>query len=117
MAVESPRREYMRQYYADNKEHTKAYQRGYKKRHRKRIRLMRYGLTVAEYDAMVNRQKGLCAICGRDPDYELVVDHDHETGTVRGLLCQGCNAGLAYLGDGVEPLEKALAYLRSAHDR
>ena len=92
-----------------------------KERHRlwnqvnkKRIRLRRYGLTVDQYDTLVGIQNGGCAVCGRVPDYELVPDHDHQTGAIRGLLCQGCNAGIGYLGDTIEALERALAYLKLA---
>ena len=52
-----------------------------------------YGLTVEEYDAMLAAQGGGCAICGRPPraDISLHVDHDHNTGAVRGILCFRCN--------------------------
>lgn len=80
--------------------------------------LKRYGLTVETYDAMLASQHGACAICGStDPKGRkgspfFVVDHDHATGAVRGLLCAPCNSGLGLLMDSTEILEKALAYLR-----
>lgn len=58
----------------------------------------RYGITAQEYDAMVARQRGLCAICGEPPadgpahwGGKLCIDHDHESGRVRELLCNDCN--------------------------
>lgn len=69
---------------------------------------------------MLASQDGVCAICERpekviDPRNgrikALAVDHDHGTGDIRGLLCQNCNKGLGNLGDSVEILMAAAAYL------
>lgn len=59
----------------------------------------KYGITLAEYDQMLEEQHGVCAICGgADPSgRRLAVDHDHETGKVRGLLCTSCNTRLGFL--------------------
>lgn len=78
-----------------------------------RYRLKRYGITLAQYDAMVISQGGKCAICGRASE-RLVVDHDHVTGMVRGLLCDPCNLGIGKLGDTVAALIAATAYLAKA---
>lgn len=76
-----------------------------------------YGLTPGQYDDMFTRQGGICVIC-RDDERSaagrLVVDHDHSTGAVRGLLCRQCNAGIGMLQDRAETLAAAVAYLRSA---
>ena len=70
-----------------------------KTRHRAKT-LAQYGLTPEDYDRMLAAQGGRCAICGTDnpggQGNRLHVDHDHETGRVRGLLCQGCNARLGW---------------------
>ena len=54
----------------------------------------RYGIGIEEYDAMVAAQDGRCLICDRER--KLVVDHEHETGRVRGLLCITCNSQLGF---------------------
>ena len=71
-----------------------------------------YGLTDAEYEAMKTAQQGVCAICGKPPDYSFHVDHDHETGEMRGLLCGGCNFGIGYFKDDTSLLERAIAYIK-----
>ena len=74
----------------------------------------RYGITCDQYDDMVVAQNGLCAICGKEPDGhrpQLFVDHNHETGEVRGLLCNKCNTALGGFQDSLELLRKAVDYL------
>lgn len=76
----------------------------------------KYGLTVQEYDQMLAAQDGACAICGASGSGVsrfgvLVVDHDHETGEVRGLLCSTCNSAIGLLGDDPETVQKAAGYL------
>lgn len=71
-------------------------------------RLRYYGLTQAQYVAMLVRQDNKCSICRSDK--KLVVDHDHKTGKVRGLLCFRCNVALAYIEDR-ELLRAATTYL------
>lgn len=81
----------------------------------RRFNLKRYGITPEEYEAMIARQDGKCAICaksnpcGRGKRFH--VDHDHSTGRVRGLLCHGCNTGLGAFSDSAEQLRAALRYL------
>jgi hypothetical protein len=75
-----------------------------------------FGIGLDEYEALRQQQNGGCAICGRQDagrrDNRLVVDHDHVTGAVRGLLCHRCNATLGMSGDSPERLETAARYLR-----
>jgi hypothetical protein len=68
-----------------------------------------YGISACEVAEMTERQAGCCAICGQPAD--LVVDHDHDTGRTRALLCQGCNLGLGQFQDDPERLMAAAAYL------
>lgn len=72
--------------------------------------MRRYGLTVEEWEAILESQGYVCKLCGMDKI--LVPDHDHESGKVRGALCHGCNVGIGHLGDNVAGLERALAYLK-----
>ena len=75
-----------------------------------------YGITQDGYDRMLTEQGGVCAICGTtNPGGRygcLVVDHNHATGKVRGLLCDRCNKGAGFFNDDPELLDKAVAYLR-----
>lgn len=70
----------------------------------------RYGMTPAEADALLADQDGACAICG-EPIVRFHIDHDHETGKVRGALCARCNLGLGYFRDSRQILANAIAYL------
>lgn len=78
--------------------------------HRKSKLKINYQLSVEEYEAMYLVQEGRCAICKRE--HTLVVDHNHETGKVRGLLCPGCNHGLGRFRDNIDVLQSAIEYLR-----
>lgn len=85
-------------------------------------RLTVLGVDYDWYFKQFSSQDGKCAIC-RKPEkrvnpktgqtFLLAVDHDHNSGQVRGLLCTSCNKGLGLLGDTIESLEAALNYLRS----
>lgn len=84
--------------------------------------LRRFGLTPEQYLEMLEKQGGVCAICGKaetvtgknGAPIHLAVDHDHETGNVRGLLCRMCNIGLGYLEGDIDFVEAAMRY-RSLH--
>lgn len=75
----------------------------------------RYGLSIEQFDALLRKQKGKCAIC-REPfkargKYGPCVDHDHRTQKVRGLLCTQCNRALGFLKDSAAVVRRALKYL------
>jgi Recombination endonuclease VII len=81
---------------------------------RERRRTLRtYGLTVEDFDRRLADQHGRCAICGTDEPGTKgwCVDHDHESGAVRGLLCSPCNLAIGYMGDDPERLKAAATYL------
>jgi len=80
-------------------------------------RKMKYGLTPEAFADMLRRQGGGCAVCGatvsgNESCLDLLVDHCHETGKVRGLLCHGCNAGIGHFRDNPDRLTAAAYYLR-----
>jgi hypothetical protein len=69
----------------------------------------RYGISESDFDAMLEAQGGLCAVCGEQPAVH--VDHDHVFGNVRGLTCFNCNGGLGQFKDRVDIMLKAIDYL------
>lgn len=72
-----------------------------------------YGITIVDYGRMFVEQRGRCAICSRvQEERPLVVDHDHATGMVRGLLCANCNSGIGLLQERPDVLTSAIEYLR-----
>jgi hypothetical protein len=80
--------------------------------------ITRYGITVEVYEAMAKSQDYRCLICGAHIENmkgrngnRLNIDHDHQTGEIRGLLCPQCNAGLGCFKDSKELLIRALEYM------
>ena len=74
--------------------------------------LRKYKLTPLGYSLRLADQGGVCAVCGEPPKKgRLHVDHCHETGKVRGLLCQSCNVALGYAGDNWYQLMRLAAYI------
>ncbi|MFP3990208.1 endonuclease VII domain-containing protein [Streptomyces sp. E11-3] len=69
----------------------------------------KYGLSPAELDEMIAEQQGVCCICLAAPAVH--VDHCHETGRVRGVLCFSCNAALGHLRDRPDAIRRAAAYV------
>lgn len=110
-----------RQWYADNTERARASGRarwsGRSERGRNYLLQKKYGITLDDYRAMLDRQGGVCAICGgldRTQDGRAMpVDHCHRTGKVRGILCSHCNRAVGLLGDDPEVITRAASYLRS----
>lgn len=92
-----------KQWYLENRD---------RKRARKLHRL--YGLTVKQFDRLHAAQGGACAICRRAFIQTPQVDHDHTDGHVRGLLCNGCNSGLARFEDDSTRIRRAITYLRKS---
>lgn len=78
----------------------------------------KYGMTLAEFSEMVERQGGGCAICGKEiyltstgRIFRLCIDHCHDTGEIRGVLCTRCNTGIGMFRDDPELLGLAIQYL------
>lgn len=81
-----------------------------------------YGITLEEWEALMEKADYSCEICGKHVDDLthlhrctgkpfLCIDHDHSTGEIRGVLCPGCNSMLGLAGDDIEVLQKAIEYL------
>jgi hypothetical protein len=110
---------YAKRWRIENPEKHKASRRKYDTPERTRATNLQrnYGITVAEYDAMVVAQADGCAICGAKPtgagknQRRLHVDHDHETKQVRGLLCHSCNIAIASFERVVNFAERVNLYL------
>jgi hypothetical protein len=76
--------------------------------------LKEYGITLEEYERMLTEQNGKCAICGTETPRgigKFHVDHSHETGNVRGLLCNNCNTALGLFRDSTSIMQSAIEYL------
>ena len=94
------------QYQTNNPETTRRY-----------VLIREYGITLEQYQQMLIDQKESCRICGVHQETQtkrLFVDHCHETGKVRGLLCYACNTLLGLAKDRLEVLEKAVEYLKDS---
>lgn len=82
----------------------------------RRVKLKMYGLTIDQYQSLLESQNHCCAICEKKEALtgklnRMYVDHCHLSGKARGLLCQKCNAGLGMFGDRPDLLAKAITYL------
>lgn len=77
----------------------------------------KYGITSQDYNAIYEKQGGVCAICGGTQSHSkrkyLEIDHDHDTGKIRALLCLNCNTTLGLVKESTEILEKAIGYLKT----
>jgi Recombination endonuclease VII len=98
-----------RQYYSKHPQYFSA------KRRAQRLRTS-YGLSVAEFDALVEKQNKCCAICEKEFERTPQVDHDHKTGKVRGLLCIKCNRALGLFADDSNVLKNAITYLEKNNE-
>jgi hypothetical protein len=76
----------------------------------------KFGISKEKYDNLLNAQNNKCAICNKGPETErykrLALDHCHETGKIRGFLCNNCNRCIGLLGDKIENLVSAIKYLK-----
>ena len=111
---------------ANNKEKIEEYKRLYRQDaikqerskvyHRARWLKENFNMTVDDYMVMYETQKGQCAICGSDQNgnrKNFCIDHEHETGKVRGLLCHNCNVSVGLMKDSPALLRQAAEYLES----
>jgi hypothetical protein len=101
----------------------RAHRAAFPEHYRERVLRNSFGLTSEDYERMHAEQSGVCAICFRPEtmlrwgkNTPLSVDHCHETGKVRGLLCASCNQMIGKAGDSIELLRNAIEYLRRHSD-
>lgn len=111
----SNRKSYNKKYYQENKEKLKTQCRDWyhlnKDKTRNNWLLTKYGIGLDEYNRLLEKQNGLCAICQKSIG-RLAVDHCHATNRIRGLLCRKCDVGLGFFGDDVTNLQNAIRYLQ-----
>jgi hypothetical protein len=113
------RRDKRKEYYYENREDEIQRRGEFRKNnvdmHRGHKYRQLYGITLKQFEEMRTLQNCSCAICGKHESHnknkKLFVDHDHDTGKVRKLLCHSCNTGIGLLQDDIELLQKALDYL------
>ena len=101
------------QYRQQNASKTKQYRRSSNLKHN-------YGMTYREYNLKYEQQNGCCAICEKHQSeipLALAVDHDHQTGAVRELLCVNCNLGIGNFQDSPDLMKKAIRYLELHKER
>lgn len=117
------RSKYRKALYHSDPEKQKAYSAAWKIRNRERARAIarsshlrvNFGMSVSDYEALYKSQHGRCVICSAHGSMwnGLVVDHNHFTGAVRGLLCHPCNKGIGQMRDDPVIVAAALKYLVS----
>jgi hypothetical protein len=108
-----------KRYREENREHLNLKQREYAKKNPNvfinNSLKFHYGITLDDYNLMLEKQGGVCAICGgveiNKRQKRLFVDHNHITGKVRGLLCLNCNTVVGHCKEDVSYLAKAIEYI------
>lgn len=115
------RHAYQREWAANNSEKLAIYKKSWAEANPDKVMnaklIWNYGITLDEYKELLSSQGGKCAICQSAPlSKNLCVDHNHDTGKVRGLLCDMCNKGLGHFKDNLELLSKAVKYI-TKYDR
>jgi len=115
-----------KKYFKEHREEGLKYRKDYYRSHKKEAKDLdlkkRFGISLDQYNKILESQNGVCAVCGNEEiitykNYNtgrsLAVDHNHETGKVRGLLCTGCNRGIGFFNNNPERLIKASNYLKN----
>jgi Autographiviridae endonuclease VII len=111
--------ERVKRWQRENPERLNAYRREYRRRPERKVAdrdghlRRKYGITIDDYEHMLDEQGGGCRICGAPPPDggSLHVDHDHETDVVRGLLCFKCNNAIGLFAEEYELFQRAADYL------
>ena len=113
-------KKYRKEHYQENKdvyiERVREWAKNNKEARKNNILKSKYNITLDDYNKMFDEQTGCCFGCGKhqsEIEKPLCVDHCHETGLVRGLLCDKCNCALGFVNDRVDILENLTKYLKS----
>lgn len=128
MGYKLGRKEYMRRYVLKNKEKFSSSYQSLRQKWRDEGTLQArdraynlkssHGLSLEDYQTMLEKQLGKCATCLLPPDakskFVLHVDHNHATGKIRGLLCADCNLSLGKVKDEVDTLKRMIIYLNAS---
>jgi hypothetical protein len=77
-----------------------------------RNRKWKYGVSRADYNRMIKEQGGKCYICNSVPKGHFHIDHNHENGATRALLCPSCNILIGLARENINILENAINYLK-----
>jgi hypothetical protein len=121
--------EYRKKWREEHREYKKEYDIIYRQKNKERIisdkklwhksdngknyRLVKnFGITLEEYNKMFDEQKGLCYICSEADTVKLAVDHNHNTGAIRRLLCKKCNVAIGLLKEDPQIIENVLNYIK-----
>lgn len=100
--------------------HSSKHWKRYPGRYKDYLLQRNFGITLEDYNTLLEAQGGACAVCGKlngsdihsgERTKQLSVDHDHKTGAIRGLLCNDCNRAIGQLQENPEILRKAADYL------
>jgi hypothetical protein len=105
-------------YFQDHKaeliEYGRKYKQEHKSEHKNSVLKSKFGITLDQYNKLLELQNSVCAICGKEERVigrSLAVDHNHKSGKVRGLLCSNCNTMLGKINDNKQILQSAINYL------
>jgi len=101
-----------RKYESEHRDEVRRRTKEWYEKNKDHARARRYGLTFSEYQAMLEKQGGVCAICGESKWKRCAnIDHDHITGKVRGLLCGDCNRAIGLIRDNPKTALEMARYL------
>ena len=122
------RKEYNKRWREQNKERVKELHQSWYQKNKDKVGYKdhnyisgikkRYGITIEEVTQLLNKQSNKCAICGNVfvNRKRTHIDHCHNTGKIRGMLCEGCNIGLGGFKDNIVLLHKAIGYLSVSNE-
>lgn len=121
-ANRSEKAEYVAEWYKSNKDQKAGTTANWYKSNKDQVRCntlrRNYGISLERYNAILEAQGFKCSMCPtpHTDDNKLHVDHCHDTGRVRGLLCMSCNTGIGKLNHDINTLNAAIAYLQKDID-